>query len=179
MVLKRIAINLKLPLLDIRGEWEPQELERQAAWELYVELVTRVPLVELHDDEGVLREALSSLYSLFGTTREILRKYGPGIAGPMEDDGSVSFGYLAVALLNGALRPLLARWHPRLEAHEAGRPDGISAGEYEEAWDLAAELRTELKQVGHVLNDYAVILAAATGAPSLLRAVDETRRPGA
>ena len=179
MALKKIAVNLKLPFLDVGGEWEPQDLERKAAWELYVELVTRVPLISLAEGEGVLREALSSIYSLFSTTRAILRSYGPGIAGTM-GDGDVSFGYLAVALLNGALRPLLARWHPALAAYEAKpRPDGLSAGEWEAAWDQADELRQELNRVGRVLHDYATILAEATGAPSLLLAVEETRRPEA
>ncbi|PAZ15404.1 hypothetical protein CLM62_13375 [Streptomyces sp. SA15] len=33
--------------------------------------------------EGFLREALSSLYTFFTTTREILRRYGPDVAPPL------------------------------------------------------------------------------------------------
>lgn len=54
--------------------------ERDAAWELYVEVVTRIAVVELKPGEGSLREALSSLSSPFATTRDILRKYGQRLA---------------------------------------------------------------------------------------------------
>ena len=38
---------------------------------MYIELVTRIAVIELRPEEGLLREALSSLYSLFDTTRKI------------------------------------------------------------------------------------------------------------
>lgn len=118
MPVRSLKVSLKLGLLDIGGEWQPDNAEENAAWEMYVELVTRISVAELKPDEGLLREALTSLYSLFGTTRDILRRYGPGITRG-KDNGTISFGYIAVAVLNGALRPLLATWHPRLTAYEA------------------------------------------------------------
>jgi len=87
---------------------EPNDTERRAAWELYVELLTRISVVPLAQREGLLREALMSLYSLFDTTRQILRTHGPDIAEPKRD-GEYSLGFLAVAMLNFTLRPLLAR----------------------------------------------------------------------
>lgn len=48
------------------------EARRWAAWALYIELKTRITTQALNDDQGLLREALNSLYSLFGSTREIL-----------------------------------------------------------------------------------------------------------
>lgn len=128
------AVSLKLPWIgEVAGTWEPDEDERRAAWEMYVELVTRISVVELRPDEGLLREALSSLYSVFDTTRKILRQYGPGIAQP-KGQGSLSFGYLAVAILNGVLRPVLAQWHPLLLDYEATRPEGVSTTQHEQAW---------------------------------------------
>src|SRR5579883_3481187 len=56
--------------------WRPDEAEKQAAWEIHVELVTRVPMTILEDDRGLLHEALTSFYSLFQTTRIILRQLG-------------------------------------------------------------------------------------------------------
>lgn len=43
---------------EISGTWEPDEAERRAAWELCVELITRVAVVKLGTAEGLLREAL-------------------------------------------------------------------------------------------------------------------------
>ena len=62
MPLTKISVELSLPYLSkISGEWEPDENEREAAWELYVELITRVSVVNLGPEEGLLRESLSSL----------------------------------------------------------------------------------------------------------------------
>src|SRR4051794_769042 len=89
---------------------------------LYVELVTRIAVVPLKGSEGLLREALASLYALFAITREILRRYGPELARP-RPEGEYSLGELAVLVLNYQLRPLLAHWHPLLESLEAQRPE--------------------------------------------------------
>ena len=112
--LTNVKVSLKLPYIaGIEGTWEPDEREQNASWEMYVELVTRISVAELKSDEGLLREALSSLYTLFNTTRDILRKYGPSVAQPKGKD-NLSFGYLAVTVLNVVLRPVLAKWHPLL-----------------------------------------------------------------
>ena len=70
-----IKLNLKLPFIGgVEGIWEPDENEKKAAWEMYVELATRISVVKMEYDEGLLREALSSLHTLFNTTRTILLK---------------------------------------------------------------------------------------------------------
>lgn len=166
---KSVQVGLNLPFLQISGTWEPNDDERKAAWELHVELVTRISVVPLGSDEGLLREALSSLYTLFATTREILRKYGPDIAEP-KPDGQYNFGILAVAMLNFALRPVLARWHPALEEWEAARPAGRSRAEHEAAWDRAPELRDALDTARVALTQYARIMAEACGVPDLIAA---------
>jgi hypothetical protein len=167
---KSVEVKLNLRVLEISGTWEPNNAERQAAWELYVELVTRVSVVPLREDEGLLREALSSLYSLFTTTREVLRKYGPEVAEPKKD-GQYNFGYLAVAMLNYGIRPLLARWHPTLEDWEIRRPADRSRSDHEKAWPHASELRTALGDTRNILCAYADLLASACGVPNLLAAV--------
>ncbi|WP_377271671.1 hypothetical protein [Peterkaempfera sp. SMS 1(5)a] len=164
---------LKLPGVEISGAWEPNDVERRAAWELYVELVTRVSVVPLGADEGLLREALSSLYSLFGSAREILRRHGPQVAEPKRD-GQYNFGYLAVAMLNYGVRPLLARWHPALEDWEHRRPADCSRRDHEQAWPQAPQLRTALRDTRQILTAYADLLAAACGVPNLLEAVPTT-----
>lgn len=167
---KSVEVRLNLRVLEISGTWEPNNAERQAAWELYVELVTRVSVVPLRDDEGLLREALSSLYSLFGSTREVLRRYGPEVAEPKKD-GQYNFGYLAVAMLNYGIRPLLANWHPALEDWESRRPADRSRRDHEQSWAHVGELRTALRETRGILTAYASLLAGACGVPNLLSAV--------
>jgi hypothetical protein len=174
---KSVQVSLNLPVLQISGTWEPNDDERKAAWELYVELVTRISVVPLGPGEGLLREALSSLYSLFATTRDILRRYGPGVAEP-KPGGQYSFGTLAVAMLNIGLRPMLARWHPALEDWEAGRPERLSRGEHERVWDQAGDLRAALATTRDLLTQYARLMAGACGVPDLLEEVVVPQRSG-
>ncbi len=170
-----MTVGLDLRVFQISGTWEPNDDERKAAWELYVELVTRIAVVPLDPAAGLLREALASLYSLFATTREILRRYGPDIAEPKpEGPGHPrqhSFGFLAVSMLNLVLRPVLATWHPALEDWEATKPPEHSRGQHEQTWDRAPELRSALDGLRDTLSDYARLMAKACGVPDLLAAV--------
>lgn len=151
-------IAVKLPFLGIEGNWEIDETQRNAAWEIYVELVTRVTTVDLKPEEGILREALTSFYSVFGTTRDILKKYGPVIATPGQKEDT-TLGHIAVNVLNKVLRPLLAKWHPILADYENHRPPGVSITEHERKWALAGELRAEINHIKNQLLQYADVLA--------------------
>lgn len=170
---KSVNVRLNLHVLEISGTWEPNDVERRAAWELYVELVTRVSAVPLQADLGLLREALTSLYSLFATTREVLRRHGPDVASP-KPTGQYNLGYLAVAMLNFTIQPLLARWHPALEDWEHQRPTGRSRLEHEHACPAAKDLRTVLADAQQSLAAYAGLLATACGVPNLVAAVPTT-----
>ncbi len=171
--LTSIKVSLKLPYLGgIEGTWEPDETEQRASWEMYVELITRISVVELRPGEGLLREALSSIYTLFDRTRKILREYGPSVARP-KGNGDLSFGYLAVAILNTVLRPVLAKWHPLLLNYESTRPNSVSQVEYEQQWEGNEQLRHKLNEVRDVLLEYANLLAEVAKVPSLIIQTDE------
>lgn len=166
-ILRKVVAKLKTPLLDVEGTWEADEAQRQAAWEMYVELVTRVSVIELKGEEGLLRESFGSLHSLFDTTREILKRYGPGVAKPHKK-GQLSFGYLAVAILNRVIRPVLATWHPLLQAHESSRAPHVSPLDHERAWRDYAKLRAELDAMRKTLITFANILGDVCEVPSLI-----------
>ena len=146
------------------GEGDPDTDQQFAAWELYVELVTRLAVAELGADEGLLRDALTSLHSLFGTTRAILRRYGPSVARAPGDGVSMVCG-LAIAILNEVLRPFLSVWHPLLLDHESQRPPGVAAGEHERAWARNREMRAALADLRTLLEEHARLLAIAADVP--------------
>lgn len=163
--LTEISVELGIPYIGkIAGLWKPDEEEQRAAWELYIELVTRVTVVELQQDEGLLREGLSSFYMIFTITRDILRKYGPSIARP-KHGSDLSLGYLAINILNFVLRPVLAKWHPLLLDYEYTRNPAISAFEHERLWERAAELRLALHDTRVVLGNYTRVLAQVADIP--------------
>ncbi|MFD9629317.1 hypothetical protein [Streptomyces violascens] len=151
----QVTAKLTIPFVgEVTGIWEPADAERTAAWELYFQLASRVAVVPLERDEGVLREALTSLYSLYDVTRGILHEHGPAVAPPVPP-GRLTFGVLAMVTLNRVLRPLLTVWHPRLAAYEALRPQGTDPVNYERAWPEADELRRQLDITRQALRSLA------------------------
>ena len=164
-----VRLDLKLPGIGgISGTWEPDETEIRAAWELYVEMVTRTPLGGFSPQEGSVREALTSIYTLFDTTRGILRSYGPSVARP-KSGKELSFGYLAVSVLNFVLRPLLTAWHPRLQGWERDNP---SLGEKE--WSGRCDFLMALNEVEEQLRQYASLFAEVAEVPELMGDSDAT-----
>ncbi|MDJ0597755.1 MAG: hypothetical protein QNJ37_02770 [Crocosphaera sp.] len=155
-ILTKVSINLPFGIGG--AEWEVDSTQRRAAWALYVELVTRVSVEPLNSDEGLIREALNSLYSLFGTTREILKEAGPDVGASLK-----SVGGIAIAVLNRGLRPFLTKWHPLLQVWEVKRPPDVSPLEYEKQWDQEPQLRQELEDLRQDLYQYALALADIAG----------------
>jgi hypothetical protein len=151
----------------VQRAWTRNEEEKRAAWEMYIELVTRVPIAPLGYNEGILREALSSIYSLFHAARAILCNYGPTVA----HDGqgaNLSFGHLAIRMLNTTLRPLLSKWHPLLEDYEVTRASSVGMRQHERQWERYAELRAEIAAVRKTLIDYANAFARLAGISPLI-----------
>jgi hypothetical protein len=142
-----------LPEMSFEGTWERSDLDRSVGWAVYVQTVTRVAVVGLADDEGILREALNSYYRLFQETRDTLVKAGADLT---ERRGTVgiSLAEILLFMLNGVLRPLLSKWHPRLLEHESRRPDGISTVAHEHAWSEAKLMRADMHTARTALVEY-------------------------
>lgn len=153
-----IKVNIDLPFGIGSISLTPDDREKEAAWELYVELSTRIAVHPMKDNEGISREALKSLYNIFQTTRDILRKAGPRVARSKN-----SLGPLAVRVLNNGLRPFLAKWHPLLQEYEAKRDAAISEFAHEQAWEYHPQLRRELRDVQKGMQVYLYALAKIAG----------------
>ena len=96
--LKDIKLNMKFASL----EFKPNTDDKDAAWELYVELITRIVTQHLKWEDGDEKTALDSIYSLFPTTRDILKRRGRKC---------IEFSKIAVIVLNQIIRPFTAKWH--------------------------------------------------------------------
>jgi hypothetical protein len=142
---------------------------------MYVELITRISVEKICFGDGLLREALSSLYTLFDTIREIMRKYGSSLAKP-KYGGKISFGLLAVTILNRSLRPLLTKWHPLLRDYEQTKANGLSDVEHERKWEKYEELCEEINKVRDELAEYADILAEVAKVDKLHRFTKNERK---
>ena len=154
---KLTRVKIKIPWVG-EAEWNADPKERNAAWSLYIELVTRIAVQALPANEGSLREALTSLHSLFGSTRQILREAGPDVGASIS-----SVGGIAIAVLNRGIRPFLSRWHPALSDWESRRDPGVSAGVHEQKWPEGDQLRSELAGLTVGLAAFADGLATIAG----------------
>jgi hypothetical protein len=130
--------KVKLTLGFMDAEWEPNDPDRDAAWELYVEMLTRIVTQPLPDDAGDEKAALDSVYQLFPTTRAILRARGRDC---------IQFTKVAVVVLNQIVRPFTAKWHR-----------ASLAGAFSDA-AKCQEFRAELAELQVDLVNYTRLLA--------------------
>ena len=93
-------LKIKTPFLDM--EWAPQGQDKAAAWDLYVELLTRITTQPLAQDHGDEQTALDSIHALFSITRNVIKSNGPQC---------IQFTKIAVIVLNQRIRPFTAKWH--------------------------------------------------------------------
>ncbi len=128
-------LQLKLGFLDM--DFGPQDADRNAAWELYVELATRISTQPLPPDQGDDKQALASLYSLFQTTRDIMKRHGPS---------AKNFSRIGIAVLNRVLRPFLTRWHGFGNSGKA--MDVATAAEFRQQLEA---VRVDMLQLARVL----------------------------
>jgi hypothetical protein len=157
MKTQKLSINLPFGLGGV--EFVPNKAEQKAAWSLYVELTTRVAVQPFDPENGVMREVLSSLYSLFSLTRQVLRDSGPDVA-----HGPDSLGPLAIKILTEGLAPFTTKWHPRLRNHELTCPENVSPLGHERAWKDFHQMQRELAVLQGEMRRYADMLAEIAGA---------------
>ncbi len=146
------ALKIKVGFLE--AEWQPHGVDKDAAWELYIELLTRITTQKLSPDEGDEQAALESIYSLFWLTREIAKRQGRHC---------INFTKLAIPVLNQVVRPFTAKWY-RLSLEEA----------FEES-DLRLEFRQELSELQQVLRTYTKMLADIADVEDLTELEDQDR----
>lgn len=141
---------------------------KRTAWEIFVEVSTRISTQPLGEEEGFLREALTSLYRLFGRTRDLLAQ-----AQPTKVTGGRTVEYLALTMLNHELRPFLSLWHPRLARFE-------QTGKDEADWDDNAAFRRDLEQLRQHLVEFSLSFARLAGVAdpeSLVTTPERASRP--
>lgn len=65
------SLKITAPFMEM--EWSPKDEDNAAAWDLYVELLTRIATQPIDPSHGDGKTALDSIYSLSPITREILK----------------------------------------------------------------------------------------------------------
>ena len=130
------GLKVKTPIMEM--DWEPSDPDKNAAWDLYVELLTRITTQRLPEEHGTEKAALESVHKIFGLTRTTLKEHGRK---------AENFTRLAIIVLNQVIRPFTTKWH---------RFSGEGAFE-EEA--KRTEFRDDLSQLQDKLEAYTRMLS--------------------
>lgn len=138
------SLKITAPFMEM--EWSPKDEDKAAAWDLYVELLTRIATQPLDPNHGDEKTALDSIYSLFPITREILKAHTRECQ---------EFAKIAIVVLNQIVRPFTAKWH-RLSLQ--GELSGTEAN---------AEFRAELAVLQARLKTFTKMLADMAGVEDL------------
>lgn len=140
--LEKVRLNVAL----LKADFSFAAADKDAAWELYVEMLTRIVTQPLPYDAGDDKTALDSVYSLFPITREILRRRGRS---------TVNFSKVAIPVLNQVVRPFTAKWHRE-----------SLAGAFQDE-DRRREFRQEIASLREDLRNYNRMLAEIAGVEDL------------
>ncbi len=138
------SLKISAPFLEM--EWNPSEPDKDAAWELYVELLTRITTQPLPNEDGDEETALQSVYSLFGLTRSIIKSHGRDCR---------EFTKIAIVVLNQIIRPFTAKWHKVSVAGQFNNPD------------ICKEFRDDLNVLQEKLRIYTKMLSDMAGVEDL------------
>ena len=137
------SLKISPPFMEM--EWKPKDKDKDAAWEMYIELLTRITTQPLPDEDGDEITALESVHKIFGLTREIIKHYGRGC---------IEFTKIAIVILNQKIRPFTAKWHKVLVN------DGFEGYEKDKRCKL---FRKELADLQSVLVLYTQMLGDMAG----------------
>ena len=137
--LTKIKLNVHFAEL----EFSPTDDDQIAAWDMYVELITRITTQPLSQDEGDEATALKSIYSIFPITRDILKSKGKN---------AVNFTKIAIVVLNQIIRPFTAKWHKKMLNNAFQNP--IECASFREE---LCELQIELVKYTKLLAELAMV----------------------
>ena len=138
------SLKISTPFLEM--EWKPNDSDKKAAWELYIELLTRITTQPLPANYGDEKTALESVYSIFGLTREIIKT---------NKRDCIEFTKIAIVVLNQIIRPFTVKWHKSSIEKKFIKPE------------VCKSFREELTQLQKKLSIYIQMLADMAGVEDL------------
>ncbi|MFH4511016.1 hypothetical protein WKI32_08520 [Vibrio alginolyticus] len=131
---ERLAAYINYFNRHYRKEGKYTQADRYAAWEMYIELDTRIATKTLQN--GKTDSALESLASLFAINRSIAKEHGPNCR---------NYFALVNNVLEADLRPFTSKWH--------AISDDIEDALFRSELEAVQEKLTELKDKLHEISD--------------------------
>jgi len=162
---KKGSFSINLGIAQVGGEFE--QYDRQCAWELYTEIITRRAVRGREGRSGresfegeLYHESLQSMYNFFLEARQIMKRYPVGAIGREKDD---HLGFLIVQLLEYVIRPFLEKWQGNLRYYHAQKPECVAAAHWQTDYPNCEELQKDWTEVRKFARSFASELAQAYG----------------
>lgn len=95
---------------DYKVSFKPNDLDRQIAYSIWVELSTRKIGLPIDVEDDVISEVYDSWYSFFGITRDLIKDIP---VSKVRSDSTGKIIELSIEVLNEGLRPHLTKWQAR------------------------------------------------------------------
>jgi hypothetical protein len=141
------SLTINFGVVKLKGKLREQD--RQCAWKLYTELVTRVAISGKRRDDTcgdysgeVIAESLSSLHEFFREARQIMKDFP---VGKLKENNQCHLGVLIHDLLADILRPFLEKWQADFRAWWKQQ------GQSEQSW---FELQKKYPTYKELLDDW-------------------------
>lgn len=168
------SFSINHGIVSIGGEIE--EADRQCAWELYCELITRVGVIGKFDQNGkqtftgeVMAESLGSLQRFFQEARGLMRRYPVGRLGASKSQRD-HLGFFIAGLLESVIRPFLEKWQARYHywwEHQSEQT--LPPFSRQAAFPDLAEMQSDWSAVRQFCSDSAAELVARFKFPEVTR----------
>lgn len=164
MLLFRLWAARKLPNFEIdaaelgfgdhKVSFKPNELDRQIAYSIWVELSTRKIGLPIDLEDDVIAEIYDSWYAFFAVTRELIKDIP---VRKVRGDSTGKIISLSIEVLNEGLRPHLTKWQARFrhwyDKQLASKGD-FSPQELQKNFPAFEELGTDILAVNQRLRSY-------------------------
>jgi hypothetical protein len=171
-VFSKGKFSVNLGVFSFGGEVD--ETDRQCAWELYCEIVSRVAVVGKANQQGelvftgeVLAESLDSLHQFFTAARELMRRYPVGLlkVGSNQDH----LGFFIAKMLEVVIRPFLEKWQASYR-HWWQQHDDPTRAPFDNQADYPrlAELQADWVRLRRFCREAAQDLAQTFALPDIL-----------
>lgn len=142
----------ELGLGDQKFSFKPNNIDRQIAYSIWVELSTRKVGLPIDAENDVISEVYDSWYAFFSVTREMIKDIP---VSKVRGASTSKIIDLSVEVLNEGLRPHLTKWQARFRhwyEHQMDNKSDVDPQELQKKFPAYDELVADLMEVnGHLI----------------------------
>lgn len=139
---------------NLKLSFKPNDMDRQIAYSIWVELSTRKIGLPIDLDHDVIAEVYDSWYNFFSVTRELIKDIP---VSKVRQDSTGKIVSLSIEVLNVGVRPHLTQWQARFRhwyEHHMDDTKGASPQDVQKNFPNYDELCTDLLNVNKRLIRY-------------------------